>query len=206
MNFKCTDLDEALRAPELPEDAVIHAQTCDPCRKQIELWSSISDFAPQLHEEWSSPALWNRIECRLEVPPRNTGSTAWRVVLAAAASLLMAVGVYCFWPTHLVTSSIEPGAFLTAQTLKEVQSAETTYVQAIEKLSAAAGPTLKNSSTPLAAMYREKLSLLDSAIADLKAGVAGNRYNAYLQMQLATLYQEKQKTLEEWLENAKHNN
>jgi hypothetical protein len=55
-------------------------------------------------------------------------------------------------------------------------------------------------------MYREKLSLLDSAIADLKAGVAGNRYNAYLQMQLATLYQEKQKTLEEWLENAKHNN
>jgi len=118
----------------------------------------------------------------------------------------MAVGVYRFWPTPPVTSPIEPGAFLTAQTLKEVQRAETAYVQAIEKLSAAVGPTLRDSSTPLAAMYREKLSLLDSAIADLKAGVEGNRYNAYLQMQLATLYQEKQKTLEEWLENAKRNN
>jgi hypothetical protein len=47
--------------------------------------------------------------------------------------------------------------------------------------------------------------LLDSAIADLRANVEHNRYNAYQQTQLAGLYREKQKTLQEWLENAKRN-
>jgi hypothetical protein len=47
--------------------------------------------------------------------------------------------------------------------------------------------------------------LLDSAIADLRANVENNRYNVYLQTQLASLYREKQKTLQEWLENAKRN-
>ena len=56
---------------------------------------------------------------------------------------------------------------------------------------------------PLAAAYREKLALLDSAIADLDATLQDNRYNAYLQTQLASLHREKQKTLEEWLKDAK---
>ena len=64
---------------------------------------------------------------------------------------------------------------------------------------------LRASPTPLAAAYREKLALLDSAIADLKANVENNRYNVYLQNQLASLYREKQKTLQEWLENANRN-
>jgi hypothetical protein len=63
----------------------------------------------------------------------------------------------------------------------------------------------KQSPTPLAASYREKLVVLDSAIADLKDNVAGNQYNVYLQNQLALLYREKQKTLQEWLENEKGN-
>ena len=61
------------------------------------------------------------------------------------------------------------------------------------------------SSSPLAAAYREKLLLLDSEIADLNANVDTNRYNTYLQNQLASLYREKQQTFQEWLKNAKHN-
>jgi hypothetical protein len=68
-----------------------------------------------------------------------------------------------------------------------------------------AAQTLEPSPTPLAAAYREKLLVLDSEIAELKAAAANNRYNAYLQTQLAGLYREKQKTLQEWLQNAKHN-
>lgn len=205
MSFRCSDLDQALRAPELPLDAKVHAQACEPCRKRIELWLAISEVAPELHEEWETPGLWPQIQSRLEVTRRRSVSVAkWRYAMAAAAALLIAVGVYRFWPSPQA-SHPDHGAFLTAQTLRDVQKAETAYLQEIEKLSAAAGLTLRESPTPLAAMYREKLRLLDSAIADLKAGVDANRYNAYLQMQLASLYQEKQKTLEEWLENAKSN-
>jgi hypothetical protein len=207
MSFECADLDQALRAPELPVDAKIHAQTCESCRERIELWSAISDVAPQLHEEWESPALWPRIQGRLEAISTYSSRSAaiWRYALAAAVALLIAVGIYRFWPAPHSTSHPEQSAFLTAQTLRDVQDAEAVYLQAIERLSAAAGPTLQESPTPLAGIYREKLSLLDSAIADLKAGVDRNRYNAYLQAQLASLYQAKQKTLEEWLQNAKSN-
>jgi hypothetical protein len=205
MSFRCSDLDQALRDPELPLDAKVHAQTCEPCRKQIELWLAISQVAPELHEEWETPGLWPRIQSRLEATPgRDVSAAKWRYAMAAAAALLISVGVYSFWPAPQA-SHPDHGAFLTAQTLRDVQKAEAAYLQEIEKLSAAAGLTLQESPTPLAAMYREKLRLLDSAIADLKAGVDANRYNAYLQMQLASLYQEKQKTLEKWLENAKSN-
>src|SRR4030095_5430143 len=195
MSFRCTDLDEALSAPELPVDAEIHAQSCERCRERIELWASISEVAPQLHKEWESPTLWPRIQARLQATSSHRRSVGIRrYAVAIAAGLLIALGVYRFWPAPQATSYPEQGTFLTAQTLQDVQKAEAAYLQAIEKLSAAARPTLQESPTPLAAMYREKLSLLDSAIADLKAGVDGNRYNAYLQMQLASLYQEKQKT------------
>jgi hypothetical protein len=204
MSFRCSDLDQALRTPELPTDAKIHAQTCESCREQIELWSTISDVAPQLHEEWESPSLWPRIQNRLEAASTYRRSAAiWRYALAAAVAVLIAAGIYRFWPAPHATSHPEQSAFLTAQTLRGVQDAEAAYLQAIERLSAAARPTLQESPSPLAGIYREKLNLLDSAIADLRDGVDRNRYNAYLQAQLASLYQEKQKTLEEWLQNAK---
>ena len=95
--------------------------------------------------------------------------------------------------------------FLTDDALHEVERAESAYTRSIDKLSAVAGNGLQQSPSPLAAAYREKLALLDSAIADVKANVDGNRYNVYLQTQLASLYREKQKTLQEWLENAKRN-
>jgi hypothetical protein len=68
-----------------------------------------------------------------------------------------------------------------------------------------ASQNLDRSSSPMAAAYREKLTLLDSGIAELKATVENNRYNTYLQIELASLYRQKQQTLQEWLQNANHN-
>jgi len=59
--------------------------------------------------------------------------------------------------------------------------------------------------SPLAAAYREKLKLLDSDIAELKSAASHNRYNAYLRTELASLYGEKTKTLQEWMNDAKRN-
>jgi anti-sigma factor RsiW len=218
MSFQCADLDEALRSEQLAPNAQAaqsHIQTCEHCRERVALWQEISDVAPQLREEWESPWLWARIQGGLQATPKRQGLPIWQWAAAAAALALLTVGMYQLLPskapieTPIETATVarpDPNQpFLNAETIKEVQSAEAAYVVAIEKLTSAAGPSLKESSTPLAAVYREKLLLLDEAIADLKAGVESNRYNVYLQTQLASLYQEKQKTLEEWLNNAKSN-
>jgi len=44
--------------------------------------------------------------------------------------------------------------------------------------------------------YKEKLQLLDSAIADLKSSIDLNRYNTHLRKELIAMYQEKQRTLQ----------
>jgi hypothetical protein len=116
---------------------------------------------------------------------------AWRWAMAAAAVVLLAVALF------------RPGrqqsrAFLTDEALEQVQRAEAAYAQSIEKLSQVAGPALEQSPAPLASAYREKLLLLDSEIAEIKAASEGNRYSAYVQTQLASLYREAE-DFTEWL-------
>ncbi|HEY2016392.1 MAG TPA: hypothetical protein VGH38_22965 [Bryobacteraceae bacterium] len=201
MIFQCQDLDRALRSPELMPDARAHAAECADCREQLYLWSEISRLAPSLHEEWDSPSLWPRISADLAAvaTPRKS-IPIYRWALAAAAVVTLALALSQPWQ-----SKKQERDFLTEDALSEVQRAESVYARSIEKLSVVAGDSLQQSTAPLAGAYREKLALLDSAIADLKANVDNNRYNVYLQTQLASLYREKQKTLQEWLENAKRN-
>ena len=204
MIFQCNDLERALRSPELMPDARAHAETCEECRQQLYLWTEISRLAPQLHQEWESPQLWSRIRADLVsiTPPRKT-VPVWQWTLAAVAVVVLAIALSLAHPWKSRQSA--RADFLTEDTLREVQQAENAYARFIAKLSAVAGKSIEQSSSPLASAYREKLLLLDSAIADLKTNVETNRYNVYLQNQLASLYREKQKTLQEWLENAKHN-
>jgi hypothetical protein len=200
MIFQCNDLERALRSPDLMPDARAHAEHCEGCREQLYLWSEISRLAPSLHEEWESPSLWPGIRAGLAAaaPPRRLA--VWRWSLAAAALVALAVTLSQPWRT-------KPQAreFLTEDALHEVQQAESAYARSIEKLSTIAGSGLDQAPSPLADAYKEKLALLDSAIADLKANIANNRYNVYLQNQLASVYREKQQTLQEWLKNAKRN-
>src|SRR5215467_137607 len=65
MIFQCSDLERALRSPELMSDAKAHAEQCEHCRQELYLWGEISRLAPQLHHEWESPSLWPRIEADL---------------------------------------------------------------------------------------------------------------------------------------------
>jgi len=203
MIFECHDLERALRYPELMPEARAHAERCPQCRGQLYLWSEISRLAPALHEEWPSLALWPRIRADLAAAaPRRKPVAIWRFATPLAAAALVTLAVALLAPWHGSQPSPD---FLTEDALREVQQTESAYARSIDKLSAIAGKQLQQSPAPLAAAYREKLAVLDSAIADVKATVDGNRYNIYLQTQLASLYREKQKTLEEWLENAKRN-
>jgi hypothetical protein len=52
--------------------------------------------------------------------------------------------------------------------------------------------------------YREKLLLLDSAIAECRAQIERNRFNARLRQELLSLYQEKQRTLQQVMKEDTH--
>jgi hypothetical protein len=203
MIFQCGDLERALRTPELMPDARAHAERCEQCRMQLSLWSEISRVAPGLHEEWESPELWPRIRVALESEPERgaRGSRRFHWILAVAAMIVLAVVL----STPRRSTPSPSRELLTDAALVEVQQAEAAYARSIANLAAVAEPQLEKSSSPLAAAYREKLVMLDSAIAEVKSTAAQNPYNAHLRTELASLYGEKHKTLQEWMNDAKHN-
>jgi hypothetical protein len=201
MILECSDLERALRTPELLPDIRAHAEQCAACREQLHLWGEISRLAPGLHEEWESPFLWRRIQANLAAEPAQPRALWGRWAMAAAAVVVLAATLLQPWRNAKPVNR----DFLTENALQDVQQAERAYARSIEKLSAVASQDLEQSSSPLAAAYREKLTLLDSGIAELKATVESNRYNTYLQAELAGLYRQKQLTLQEWLQNANHN-
>jgi len=200
MILECGDLDRALRTPELMPDMRAHAEQCAACREQLYLWDEISRLAPGLHEEWESPFLWPRIQANLAAEPTHGRTPWWRWALAAAALVVLAAALQPWRIGKPVNQEL-----LTENALQEVQQAEGAYARSIEKLSSLAAQNLEHASSPTAAAYREKLTLLDSGIAELQATVENNRYNSYLRMELASLYRQKQQTLQEWLQNANHN-
>jgi hypothetical protein len=208
MKFDCSHLDDALREDdaELMAAAREHAAACEACRLQLQSWDDLSAAARELHHEWASPGLWDRIDVSLPARPSRfrLSYPGWRFFASAAAVLLLTVSsawllVRPAAPRPATTASRQ---FLTEQALQDVQVSEVAYVRSIDRLARIAGPVLDQSPSPLVANYREKLTVLDAAIADLKDNLERNRLNARLSLELVSLYQEKQKTLQEVLQNA----
>ena len=209
MKFECGDLDRALANPELMPEAREHLKQCAACRREYRIWTEMSAAAKGLHEEWESPDLWGRIRASLDAEPK--AKPAWwkdRRLWAVAALLLVGICVALIRPW---AHSVPPGQnnppslnagnrdFLTEQALNEVEKNETAYRQSIDKLSQLAAPKLQNPVSAIAVNYREKLVMLDSAIAETRANLDQNRFNVRLQTELANLYREKQETLKELL-------
>src|ERR1039458_8427064 len=87
MIFQCRDLDRTLQFPELMPDARAHAENCQRCREQLDLWNDISRLAPQLQQRWESPELWPRIRSELSAAlPHRRPALLWRWALATAAA------------------------------------------------------------------------------------------------------------------------
>jgi hypothetical protein len=206
MKFECGDLDRAMANADLLPEAREHFKTCAACRREYRLWNEISASARELHEEWETPGLWPAIRETLEAErkPEVFWWKQWKT-WAIAATLAIAIAVPVrMWRNSLstgtatqATSSTPP--FLTEQALREVETSEAAYRRSIEKLSQLAAPKLAAASSPAVVNERERLSLLDSAIAETRANVASNRFNIRLQTALADLYRQKQETLHEIL-------
>ena len=196
MTAGCKDLQEALRVedPALLEAVRIHARDCERCREQLRLWERISEAAPSLRKSWESPELWPRIRRSLEEESRRP-RRAWRLARlfrvparkflpAAAAALLFLAAGAGLWVFRGSAAGRDPlvagawqyrDALLTDQAFDEVEIRETAYLASIERLSKLVEPRLTAPASPLLVSYKEKLLLLDGAIAATRGEIERNR-------------------------------
>jgi hypothetical protein len=209
----CRDLEKALRgdSPELFAAFEEHAVSCPACGRELAEWAQLSAAGPAVRKRWASPELWPAIRQRLaEESQRPHAQTSragfWARALPglALASLfvLASTGLWVFRNSRgrePLTSSWQTtkDPLLTERAVDEVEAAEKQYLDSIEKLSKLAEPRLASATSPVMLNYREKLALLDSAIADLKSGIAENRFNTHLRRELVAMYREKQQTLQD---------
>jgi hypothetical protein len=166
-------------------------------------------MARELHQEWESPELWERIRHDIisEPRPRHNWWSDWKV-WAVAASALVAVALGLWFS---IVRSARPQTqaadrqLLTDHALEQVEKTEAAYRQSIDELYRLATPKLDKADSPLIVAYREKLLLIDSAITDIRTNLQRNRFNASLQTELAALYREKERTLEDVLKHEQNN-
>jgi hypothetical protein len=216
MNVTCKDRDRIFEDGTESEWAALesHAARCASCAEELRAWKSLSLAATELREYTESPALWPRIHQALTEQAAESRerrehwswrslfanlSVSWQTATATALVILLIMsGIWIL--RRPFTTLPQQGSLLKSKALTEVERAESAYVQAIDKLATNAEPQLDNPATPLMANYREKLLVLDSAIDDLRAQTGHNPSNAHLRYQLLAMYQEKQRTLEDILE------
>jgi hypothetical protein len=213
MNITCHDRDRILENGTPAEWVALesHAASCRECAEELRAWKAISVAAQQMREYTEAPALWPRIERALAAQaqaPRRLNRwnwswhllpIAWQAAAAGAFILLLALsGALLYRYEFLRTTDSH---FLKNRALANVERTESAYIEAIDKLAAEAKSQLDPPATPLLANYKEKLLLLDSAIDDLRTQAGLNPSNAHLRYQLLAMYREKQRTLEEILED-----
>jgi hypothetical protein len=178
----------------------------------------VSNAAPSLRRAWSSPELWPRIHQRLAEESQAAAArgpakaSSWlRFLPAAAIVALFAIataGLLVFrnaggrepLVSHWETTK-DP--LLEERAVDEVESAERQYLASIDNLSRLAQPRLAGATSPVLMNYREKLDVLDSAIAELKSSIEQNRYNTHLRRELLAMYKEKQQTLQNLMKEVK---
>jgi len=226
MTADCRRLDAALTSGDdaALESARPHARTCSRCAERLSAFEEISAAAPTLKKSWESPELWPRIRESLvresfaptaarpperERAPRTAPTWPAWIPIAAIATLFVVsfVGLQVFRPSLgdrqiFGVRSFPKAPLMTDAALLDVEKSEREYVRSIENLARVAQPRLAAAETPLLLSYREKLLLLDNAIAELNGQIELNRYNTHLRRQLLGVYAEKQQTLREVLKGA----
>ena len=218
---RCRDLEKAFSGgdPRLLAEFEAHAATCPACGPELSQWRRISEIAPALRRAWDSPELLPRIRQAIAEESQRSPESgaaeparrrlAWLPAASFAALFLIATaGLWVFrnsggrepLSNHWRTTK-DP--LLTEKAIDEVDTAEKAYVASIENLSRLAGPKLAGATSPVLLNYREKLEVLDSAIAELKASIEQNRWNTHLRRELLAVYGEKQRTLQNLMKEVK---
>lgn len=206
MTITCNHLDDLLfdGSPLAMETAARHAETCAACAERLAEWNEISTTAQSMQHHWDNDLLWPRIERALREERRRSPLTRlWQI--AAAVLVIAALGGTMFYALRVQTHDASfDRDILRISALDEVERAERTHVAAIARLERVADAKLESSESPVMVSYKEKLMLLDDAIAECQSNIERNRQNAHLRTQLLAMYSEKQRTLEDVLQEESH--
>ncbi|HUR82900.1 MAG TPA: hypothetical protein VM733_19220 [Thermoanaerobaculia bacterium] len=200
MTINCSQIDDLLfdGSPLAMETAARHAAECPACAETLAAWNDISNTAQSMRTAWENETLWPRIERSLRAERKRMPRMLWQI--AAAVLITIGLGSTLF---YTVRSQARDAKFdesiLRISAMDEVEKAERAHVKAIETMERVAESRLEDPQTPLMIAYKEKLMLLDDAIADCQANIDRNRQNAHLRRQLLAMYSEKQQTLQDVL-------
>lgn len=196
----CTRMDAQLLdgSPEAMAVAERHAAECPVCAETLAAWREISETAASLRTDWHDDLLWRRIEKSIAAERRSRPLRIWQA--AAAVLLFAALGGTMVYALRVQSANaVFDGEILRVSAMDEVERAERAHLAAIDQLENIAEERLENDDSPLMVSYKEKLMLLDDAIAECEAAIERNRQNAHLRKQLLAMYSEKQSTLQDVL-------
>ena len=199
MKIACSEFEEHLAegTPETMRLAAGHAATCPSCMETFTSWNELSDIAGSMRASWSSDLLWPRIERAIregDVRQRPKRSDWLRI--AAAVTLIIGLGIMITYTLRVKSRETAfEMALIRQDVIEDVERTERDYEQAIKRLEEHAEARLEGNTSPLMVSYKEKLMLLDDAIAECQASIEENRNNAHVRKQLLTMYSEKQRTL-----------
>jgi hypothetical protein len=134
----------------------------------------------------------------------------WKALAAAAViAVTLAPSSWLGWRWFMLAPKVDEGArqqqreqLLTEDALAAIEASEAKYVEAIDELTRLTAPRLNMPDSPLLVNLQERLAIIDAAIAEYRAEIASNRFNAHLRRQLLWVYQEKRRTLEQIQEYA----
>ena len=204
MIISCDNFDDILMEGDAfsMQAASRHTAGCQACAAKLASWNEISIVARGMHTTWQNDMLWPRIERSIRAEKRHAQSKWWQI--AAAVVMLAALGVFAWKANEKVRNDQFNQRILQASALDAVEKAEKAHLAAIDQLEKSAQPKLDDASTPLLVSYKEKLMLLDDAIAECQANIDRNRENAHLRKQLLAIYSEKQHTLQQVLREGNH--
>ena len=207
MNITCDRLDELLLDGDAlaMETAARHAAGCPACAETLASWNDLSATAASLHETWQSDLLWPRIERSIRAEGRRrTVARLWQV--AAVLFLAAFVGAGTWLGLRTREAKQFDARILRVDALDDVERAEKQHVAAIDRLEGLAQTKIEDPASPLMISYKEKLLVLDDAIAQCQTAIDHNRQNAHLRRQLLSMYSEKQRTLQDVLREENHAN
>jgi hypothetical protein len=217
MRVSCKNFEVTLKRaddPGVSEALAEHAAACAGCGERLTLWNEISEAAPSLRKHEPAPGLWPRIQQTLAAESlERCGRSGpdwfalgvgakWRWRAALAALIVISVPVVFIVmrnsqvPPATQRAEEQEKRLLTEQALQDIEASEAAYIRSIDRLSELVEPKLDTSTTSLMLNYREKLMIIDSAIAELRANIERNRFNAHIRRELIAIYREKQHTLE----------
>ena len=201
MTITCERIDDLLYEGDAESLALAeaHAAQCRSCREKLDDWNDIASTAKSMHVTWRNDMLWPRIQRAMKP------SYEW-MRIAAAVIVTIGIGASVWFAAHVraTREKAYDTAILPAIAVDEVERAEKLHADAINNLEKLAAPKLNEPQTPLMVSYKEKLMLLDDAIAECQKNIDQNRQNAQVRKQLLAMYSEKRQTLQDVLREGDH--